>query len=105
MSDLAIGTLLCLGVGIELVSCVGLVAMRNVYDRLHYTGPAATLGPAAIAAAVLIREGFSQAGFKALLVAVLLALFNPVLAHAIARAARIREHGHWQPRSQGSDAA
>jgi monovalent cation/proton antiporter MnhG/PhaG subunit len=96
-SDLLIDVLLALGVAIELVACLGVLVMRDVYDRLHYTGPASTLGPAAIGAAVLVREGFSQAGFKVLLVAALLAFLNPILVHATARSARIREHGSWEP--------
>jgi monovalent cation/proton antiporter MnhG/PhaG subunit len=102
MTDFAVAVLLAIGVAVELICCLGLVAMEGVYDRLHYTGPAATLGPAAIATAVLVEEGFSQSGFKALFVALLLAVFNPVLVHATARAARIRESGQWQPRTKRS---
>jgi multicomponent Na+:H+ antiporter subunit G len=92
--------LLALGVGIELACCVGVLLMRGVYDKLHYTSPATTLGAFAIAGAVLIRESFVQFGIKALLVAVVLLITNPVLSHATARAARIRRFGHWTARSQ-----
>jgi hypothetical protein len=33
--------------------------MRDVFDRLHYTGLASALGPAALAAAIVIAESFS----------------------------------------------
>ena len=88
--------LLALGVGIELLSCLGLLVMNNVFDRLHYVGPAATLGPIAIAGAVLLEEGISTAGLKAVLIAVVLVGVGPVVTHATARAARVRRFGQWQ---------
>lgn len=88
--------LLALGVGIELFSCLGLLVMSNVFDRLHYVGPAATLGPIAIAGAVLLEEGISTAGLKAILIAVVLVGVGPVVTHATARAARVRQFGQWQ---------
>ena len=92
---IAVAVLLVAGVGIELGCVVGVLVMRSAYDRLHYTAPATALGPLAIAAAIVVRESFNQAGIKAVLVAVVLLLTNPVLTHATARAARVREHGQW----------
>jgi monovalent cation/proton antiporter MnhG/PhaG subunit len=93
--DLAVVVLLVLGVGVTLLSCAGVLVMRNPYDRLHYTGPAAVLAPVAIAAAVVLEERLSAAGVKAVLVALVLVTTNPVLGHATARAARIRGVGQW----------
>ncbi len=87
--------LLAVGVGIELACCVGVLVMRGVYDKLHYTAPATTLGAFAIAGAVLLRTPAVQFGIKALLVAAALLVTNPVLTHATARAARIRRFGAW----------
>ena len=87
--------LLGAGVLVELASVLGVLLLRDAFDRLHFTAPASTLGPLAIAAAVVVRESFSQAGIKAVLVAVVLLVTNPVLTHATARAARIRAHGAW----------
>ena len=104
--DLAVVALLVLGVGITLLSCVGVLVMRNPYDRLHYTAPAAVLAPVAIAAAVVLEERLSAAGIKAVLVALVLVATNPVLGHATARAARIRQFGEWMVREeerQGGD--
>jgi multicomponent Na+:H+ antiporter subunit G len=91
----ASAVLLVLGVGIELACCVGVLVMRNVYDKLHYTAPATTIGALAIAGAVLLRTPLVPFGIKALLVAFALLLTNPVLSHAIARAARIHRFGAW----------
>jgi len=93
--ELAVLVLLAFGVAVTLLSCLGVLVMRDPYDRLHYTGPAAVLAPVAIAAAVVLEERLSAAGIKAVLVALVLVATNPVLGHATARAARIREHGHW----------
>lgn len=88
--------LLVVGVAIELLSCLGLLVMDDVYDRLHYLGPAAVLGPVVIAAAVILEEALSTAGIKAILIAVVLAAGGPVVTHATGRAARIRQLGAWQ---------
>ena len=92
--------LLAFGVGVTLLSCLGVLVMRDPYDRLHYTGPAAVLAPVAIAAAVVLEEQLSAAGIKALLVALVLVATNPVLGHATARAARIRQFGEWRVREE-----
>jgi monovalent cation/proton antiporter MnhG/PhaG subunit len=93
VGDVVVAVLLVLGVGIELVCCLGVLVMGNVYDRLHYTGPA-SFGAVLIAAAVVIREGvLSQIGTKAVLIAAVLLVVSPALVHATARAARLRERG------------
>jgi monovalent cation/proton antiporter MnhG/PhaG subunit len=89
--------LLGAGVAVLLLCVLGLLLARDVYDRLHFTGPAATIAPAAFALAVVLDEGpLSQAGIKSVLIAVTLVLLNGVLVHATARAIRIREHGRWR---------
>ena len=103
LRELAVAALLVVGVAAALLSCLGVLVMRDAYDRLHYTAPAATLAPVLLAAAVVLEEGLSAVGVKALLVALVLVATNPVLSHATARAARIRQFGHWsvQEHEQG----
>lgn len=98
--ELAVTALLVVGVAVTLLSCAGVLLMRDPYDRLHYTAPAAVIPPVAIAAAVVLEERLSAAGIKALLIALVLVVTNPVLGHATARAARIREHGQWLVRDE-----
>jgi monovalent cation/proton antiporter MnhG/PhaG subunit len=93
--DAVVAVLLGAGAAMVLLSCLGMLAMREALDRLHFTAPASTLGPVLIAAAVLVEEPFSSAGIKAVIVALLIVVTTPVLSHATARAARIREHGRW----------
>jgi multicomponent Na+:H+ antiporter subunit G len=83
-----------------------LLTHRNAYDGMHFTGPAASVAPIALAIAVVVDFGpFSQAGVKAVLIAVLLMLLNAVVVHATARALRIREHGRWRllPEERGEE--
>ena len=95
IGDVVVAVLLALGVSSALLSAIGLVAARDPYDQLHFTGPATVIGPVAIAAAVLVEEPLSSAGIKAVLVAIIMIGTGPILLHATARAARVRERGRW----------
>ena len=93
-TDLCVDGLLVIGVTLQLLAVLGVLIGGDVYDRLHFTGPAAIFAPLTIALAVVIDEGFfSQAGLKSALTAALIVSLSPVLLHATARAARIRERG------------
>jgi multisubunit Na+/H+ antiporter MnhG subunit len=92
MRDAVVVVLLVLGIGAQLLACAGVALMRNAFDRLHYTG-ATVLGTLAIAAAVLVREGFSLIADKGLLLAAFVLVSSPVVVQAIARGARVSERG------------
>jgi multisubunit Na+/H+ antiporter MnhG subunit len=74
---------------------IGLLAMRDVHDRLHYVG-LASYGALLCGIAILVRQSFSLIGDKALLTGVILVALGPVLVHATARSLRIRERGDWR---------
>ncbi len=80
-------TLLVVGVAEMLASCVGVAVAGNALARLHLLSAVGTLGPAAIGAAVVVRDGFGPLGIKAILIVGMLWISGPVLAHAIGRAA------------------
>jgi monovalent cation/proton antiporter MnhG/PhaG subunit len=101
ISSIAVVSLLTAGVAIELACCIGVLAMRDAHDKLHFIGPAAILGPVAIAVAIVIRESFSEAGIKAILTAALLIIANPVLTHATGRALYIRRRDHLESENGG----
>jgi multicomponent Na+:H+ antiporter subunit G len=92
MSSVVVAVLLVAGVALELLCCLGVLVMRGAYARLHYTAPAG-VGALLIAIAIVVRQGFSLIGNKALLVGVFVLVTAPVLSHVTARAARIRELG------------
>jgi monovalent cation/proton antiporter MnhG/PhaG subunit len=100
-TSIIVAALLAFGVAVELACCVGVLVMDDAFDKLHYLGPAAIVGPLSIAVAVVIRESFSQAGIKALLTAALLIVASPVLAHATARALYIRQRDHVEEPRRG----
>jgi monovalent cation/proton antiporter MnhG/PhaG subunit len=92
--EVAVHALIWVAVATELVCCVGVVAARGVYARLHYSDAAATLGPVLIALAVAVEEGVrSTAAAAALVVAAFLVLASPAVTAATARAARRRQLG------------
>lgn len=92
---LAAEVLLWAGVALILVSCLGVIAMRSAYDRLHYSSPA-ILGILLLAVSVVVQESFSLIGDESLLVAVLVLLGSPFITQASGRVARIQQHGDWQ---------
>ena len=90
--------LLAAGVAAQLAGVVGVVVADDVYERLHFTGPASIFGPSCLALAIVIDEGpLSQAGLKSILVALLMLALSPILVHATARAAYVRERGSLAP--------
>jgi monovalent cation/proton antiporter MnhG/PhaG subunit len=95
VGDVAVAVLLAIGVAFALLSALGLLTTRDPYDQLHFTGPATVISPVALAAAVLVEEPLSSAGIKAVLVALIMIATGPILLHATARAARVRERGRW----------
>jgi multisubunit Na+/H+ antiporter MnhG subunit len=97
MRDVAVSILLVAGLALMLLSSLGIVVMRSVFDRLHYTGPAA-LGGLLVAVAILVHESFSLIGDKSLAVGVFLVASSSVLVHVTGRAARVRELGDWRIR-------
>jgi monovalent cation/proton antiporter MnhG/PhaG subunit len=100
VSDVLVWILLIVGVAAQLAAVIGMLVAADVYDRLHFTGPAAIFGPSCFPLAVVIDEGpLSQAGLKSILVALVLLASSPVLVHATARAAYVREHGSLGPLS------
>ncbi|MFL5945698.1 MAG: cation:proton antiporter [Gaiellaceae bacterium] len=91
--DLIVDALLAAGVGAELICCIGVVVMRNAFDRLHYAGAATTIGPILVGAAVLVRESVSAGGLQTVATVAVLFLLSPVVQIATARAARRIEYG------------
>jgi multicomponent Na+:H+ antiporter subunit G len=91
--------LLVAAVALELLACVGVLTMPNLNDRLHFLAPASTAGPTLVAAAVVAKEALDHQGIEAILVAVFLIVFGPVVSHATARAARLRSSRDWRERA------
>ena len=88
--------LLGLATVIVLGSSVGILVMRDVYQKLHYVTPAAVMAPLAVALAVLVEAGWSINTMQTWLTLAFVIVSAPYLTHATARAARIRDAGDWR---------
>ena len=76
------------GLFFSLSGAVGLVRMPDLYCRLQCSTKNVTMGALPLLLAVVLDKGvFSSFGSRALLVAFLVFVINPVSAHALARAA------------------
>ena len=86
---LAIGTSL-----VALLCSIGLFAMRDAVDRLHYLGPITTIAPPMLAIAIVLEAGLtSQAGIKALCVAAIAVSTSPLMQYVLLRSIVTRRHG------------
>ena len=86
------GALVVAGVVVLAFSCLGVLLMRGALARLHYVS-VSTLGAVLVVAGVLVRDGASLIGVKAVLVGAFLVATGPVLSHATARAIYTRSRG------------
>src|SRR5207253_1753804 len=64
LHSLVIDVLVGAGVAGELLCCLGLVLMRNVFDRLHYAMASTAVPPFLIAAAVVVEEDWTQPAIR-----------------------------------------
>jgi multisubunit Na+/H+ antiporter MnhG subunit len=87
-SNLLVDVLLGIAVAGELLCVAGVLAMRDVFDRLHYAAAGASVPALLVLAAVLVREHVSSGGLEAIAAVALLVLLAPMLVVATARAAR-----------------
>ena len=80
---------------IQLLCVLGMWLMPHVHDRIHFLGPATAVAPWLVGAAVWTREALAHQGIMALLIAVFMLVFQPVITHATIRAERMRRRGDW----------
>ena len=96
--------LLGLAVAIVLASSVGILVMRDAYQKLHYVTPTALVAPVIVGLAVLAQSGLTLDTAETGLALVFVVIAGPFLSHATIRAARIRQTGDWRSGAgQGSE--
>ena len=76
-----------IGLSFDMLGCLGLVRLPDVYNRLQASTKCVTLGTCGIMFGVFLLNGFNECGVKALLVMIFLFMTAPTAAHALARAA------------------
>jgi multicomponent Na+:H+ antiporter subunit G len=76
-----------IGVLFDLLGCIGLLRLPDVYNRLQAAAKCATLGTCGTLFGVFIISGVSATGIKALLAIAFVLLTAPTGAQALSRAA------------------
>lgn len=88
MREVIVIALAVIGLAFSLSGAVGIWRMPDVYSRIQCSSKTITMGALPVLIALVVGEGpISSYGGRALLVAVLLLVLNPVASHALARAA------------------
>jgi multisubunit Na+/H+ antiporter MnhG subunit len=94
--EIIVYLLLGLAALIVLAASVGIVVMRDAYQKLHYVTPIAVVAPVVVGLAVLVQSGFTEDSAQTWLALLFVLAGGPFLAHATIRAARIRAEGDWR---------
>jgi multisubunit Na+/H+ antiporter MnhG subunit len=105
VKDVFSGILLGLAVLIVLTSAVGVLVMRDAYQKLHFVTPAGLVAPALVALAVLVQHGVYENTGETFLALFFMIIAGPFISHATVRAIRVREKGDWRPRHGGKPPA
>lgn len=95
--DVVSDVLLGLAVLVVLASAIGVMVMKDPYQKLHFVSPAALVAPILVALAVLVVKGYSENATETWLALLFMVIAGPFLSHATIRAARVRRSGDWRP--------
>lgn len=79
--------LIYIGIAFNFLGVLGLIRLPDVYNRLQAATKCVTFGSIGILLGILVLQGFSSFGFKAILGIIFIFLASPTAAHAISRAA------------------
>ncbi|MDJ0869569.1 MAG: monovalent cation/H(+) antiporter subunit G [Myxococcota bacterium] len=79
--------LIALGVGFDLVGCLGLLRLPDVYTRMQAATKCVALGTLLIVAGAVVTVGGASVLAKGVLCLAFLLLTSPTGSHALARAA------------------
>ncbi len=96
MSEIIGYIFIVIGLTFDLLGCIGLIRLPDVYNRLQATTKCVTLGTCSILFGTIVIKGLSGTGIKAFLCIVFLLLTAPVAAHALARGAHISGVKLWE---------
>jgi multicomponent Na+:H+ antiporter subunit G len=88
LKDVAVIVLVVVGLGFSLSGVVGILRMPDLYTRIQCSSKTVTMGALPALVALVVGEGpISSYGSRALVIAFLLLVVNPMSSHALARAA------------------
>ncbi|HLX47897.1 MAG TPA: monovalent cation/H(+) antiporter subunit G [Streptosporangiaceae bacterium] len=101
IKDVFSDILLGLAVAIVVASAVGVLAMRDAYQKLHFVTPAAMVAPLLVALAIMVQHGVYENTGESFLALGFMVIAGPFISHATIRAIRVREKGDWRPQRGG----
>ena len=79
--------LIAAGIGFMAITSLGLARLPDFFARVHAVSKSETLGLLLVLGGLILYEGASLTSLKLGLVAVFVAIANPVAAHLLTRAA------------------
>lgn len=88
MSDEVGLVIIALGIMFDLLGCIGMVRLPDVYNRLQAGTKCVTLGVCLILIGTIVMADTTPTRLKAVLCMVFILITSPTAAHALARAAR-----------------
>ena len=94
--DVCADVLLGLAVAVVFGASLGVLLMRDAYQKLHFVTPAALIAPVLVALAVLVQMGLYENTGETFLALFVMVIAGPYLSHATMRAIRVRERGDWR---------
>ena len=96
MSDIIGYILITIGVLFDILGCIGLVRLPDVYNRLQAATKCVTLGTVFLLVGVAVTAGINATAAKAIICAVFVLVTSPTAAHAIAKGAHISGVPLWE---------
>ncbi|NIL97316.1 MAG: Na+/H+ antiporter subunit G [Planctomycetales bacterium] len=96
MTDQVGLVIIATGVLFDLLGCIGMVRLPDVYNRLQAGTKCVTLGVCLILTGTAVMADATPIRLKAVLCALFVLITSPTAAHALARAARVSGIRLWE---------
>lgn len=91
--------LIAAGIGFMAVTSLGLARLPDFFARVHAVSKSETLGLLLVLTGLILYEGVTLVSLKLALIAVFVAIANPVAAHLLTRAALRAGEMPWRKES------
>ena len=96
MTDIIGYILVTTGILFDILGCIGLVRLPDVYNRLQASTKCVTLGTILLLVGTAFVHGWGAIAAKAIICAVFILITSPTAAHAIAKGAYASGVKLWQ---------
>ena len=96
MNDTAGILILMIGILFDVIGCIGLVRLPDIYNRLQAATKCVSLGTCLILVGAMITINSISGAFKCLLCLIAVIMTSPTAAHALARGAHRAGISLWE---------